>query len=117
MPASEDVLGSLHTKVCHVLSKALDGRLLPEVIDEDTGDVIQEAVTMEPSAAMVTASIQFLKNNNITCAPAEDNAIGELTAKMQKRNADRANRAKGNVVDFEAAREQATFVGDKLGHG
>lgn len=112
MAADEGTLGALHTKVAEVLIDALDGQSIPEVKDED-GTVLQEAQTMAPAAALVTAAIQFLKNNNITCAPSEDNALGELERKMKERQARRANRS-ANVVDFEEAREGATFLSNRL---
>jgi hypothetical protein len=113
MAASEGALGELHDKVATTLSKMLDGKVLPAVTDED-GNVLQEEVVMEPSAAVLTASIQFLKNNNITCAPGENNALGELEAKMRKRQEQRANKGQPNVIDFEAAREDANFLSGRL---
>lgn len=113
MAASEDALGALHNKVAEVLSKALDGQELPAVEDDD-GNVVQEAVVMAPSAAVITASIQFLKNNNITCAASESNALGELERKMKDRQAKRANKGQANVIDFDEARESASFIGNRL---
>lgn len=114
MAASEDALGDLHTKVCTVLSGALDGTQMPDYVDPETEEVMPGA-KLEPSAAIITATIQFLKNNNITCAPSEDNAIGALEAKMKARQEQRANkRGAANVVDFEAAREGATYLGNKM---
>lgn len=114
MSASEGALGALHTKLAEVLAEALDGQVLPAVVDED-GQVLQEETKMPVSGAVLTATIQFLKNNNITCAPSEDNAIGALEAKMKARQEQRANkRGAANVVDFEAAREGATYLGNKM---
>lgn len=111
--ADEGTLGALHTKVAEVLIDALDGQTLPEITDED-GTVIQEETKMPVSAAHITAAIQFLKNNNITCAPSQDNALGELERKMKERQEKRAKRRDGNVVDFDAAREQANYLSDRL---
>lgn len=114
MSASENALGALHTKLAEVLSSALDGQQMPDYEDPETGEVVKGA-KLEPSAAIMTATIQFLKNNNITCAPGEDNAMGELTEKMRKRQERREARTKGaNVVDFDAARESATFIGNRM---
>lgn len=111
--ASEGALGDLHNKVAEVLTGLLDGTEIDEITDEE-GAVIQPATVIPPSAAVITSAIQFLKNNNITCAPGEDNAMGELTKKMQERQARRAARNQPNVVDFEAARESAGFISDRL---
>lgn len=113
MSASEGKLGELHNKVAEVLTKALDGQVLEAVADED-GAIVQEETVIPPSAAVIVAAIQFLKSNNITCAPAEDNAIGALEAKMRARQEKRAARAQPNVIDFEQAREDASFIGNKL---
>jgi hypothetical protein len=114
MAANEGALGDLHNKVAEVLIDALDGQTIPEITDEE-GTVIQPETRMPVSAAHITAAIQFLKNNNITCAPSEDNAMGRLTDKMKERQARREARTKGaNVVDFDAARESATFIGGRL---
>lgn len=112
-PASEGTLGQLHDKVARTLSDMLDGQELPAVTDDD-GNVVQEATVIPPSAAVITASIQFLKNNNITCAPSQDNALGELEQKMKARQEKRANKAQPNVIDFEQAREDAGFVSNRL---
>jgi len=105
--ADEKALGDLHTKVANVLSDLLDGQELPTgEHDEDGNEVVQ---VMPPSAAIITSAIQFLKNNNITCAPSQDNAIGELADKMQARREKRALR-RAHTSDFEAASADAAFM-------
>jgi hypothetical protein len=113
MSADEGTLGALHNKVAEVLSVALDGQQLPDYIDPETEELVK-GTKLQPQAATITAAIQFLKNNNITCAPSENNAIGELERKMKARQDKRANRAGANVVDFEEARETATFLGNRI---
>ncbi|WP_448500708.1 hypothetical protein [Sphingomonas sp.] len=103
MTADETALGSLHDKVARTLTRLLDGTDLPTgEVDDDGNDIVTK---MEPSAAILTASIQFLKNNNITCQPAKDNALGELEAKLRESRNRKANRA-----DLVAAREQVGFL-------
>lgn len=116
MSASEGALGALHTKLAEVLAEALDGQVLPAVVDED-GQVLQEETKMPVSGAVLTATIQFLKNNNITCAPSDDNALGELKRKMQERQERReARKAKPDATDLAAATEQATWLSGEVGH-
>lgn len=104
MAADETALGNLHTKVAEVLTDLLDGTPLPT--GETDGDGNEITQTMPPSAATLTAAIQFLKNNNITCTPAKDNALGALEAKMAERKAKmRAGRA-----DLAVATEGAAFM-------
>ncbi|ALF01683.1 small terminase [Caulobacter phage Percy] len=110
MAADENALSALHNKVAQTLSKALDGTTIPAVVDEETGEVQAEEVFMPPSAAFITATIQFLKNNNITCTPADDNSLGELEAKLKAQQANRKNRlAKPDKADFALAAEAADF--------
>lgn len=91
MAADETALGALHTKVAEVLNLALEGEELPGYTDEETGEVFP-AKRLAPSAAIIAAATKFLKDNNITCAPSQDNALGELEAKMRERDAKRANK-------------------------
>lgn len=105
MAASETRLGALHEKVTEVLLNALDGEVLPGYGEGD--EAVPEKV-IPPSAAIIAAATKFLKDNEITCVPAENNALGELEAKMAARRAKRA----GNVIDFnDAAANAAGMVG------
>lgn len=116
MAADESKLGNLHDKVAEVLSGALDGTQMPDYVDPDTEEVITGA-KIEPSAAIITAAIQFLKNNNITCAPSDNNALGELEKKMKARQAKRAGRrAIPDATDLASADEQATWLDGQMGH-
>ena len=83
MAADENVLGALHSKVAEVLTNLLDGTELPTGETDEAGNEITQR--MDPSAAVLTSAIQFLKNNNITCAPAENNALGALADKIAQR--------------------------------
>lgn len=103
MAASENKLGKLHEKVAEVLLDALDGELLPGYGE---GDEAVPEKRIPPSAAIIAAATKFLKDNEITCTPAENNALGELEARMAARRAKRS----GNVVDFQAAQEAASFM-------
>lgn len=42
-------------------------------------------VQLKPTAAELAAAVTFLKNNNITATPADDNKLGELEAMVKER--------------------------------
>lgn len=84
MAASESVLGKLHTKLTEVLIEALEGAETPGYVDPETGLEV-EGTVLPPSAAVMTVAAKFLKDNNITCEPAEDNELGELQRIMAER--------------------------------
>lgn len=68
MAAPENVLGGVH--------EAIATRMLARLADPDA----------DISAAEMSNMLKFLKDNNITCAPAADNALGEMEAMLAKRN-------------------------------
>lgn len=112
-PADEAALGSLHTKVAEVLTEALDGQVLPDYTDPDTGEV-EVGGKLAPSAALITCAITFLKNNNITCVADKGNALGALEQKMKERQEKRAARA--TRADIADADRQTAWLEGKLGH-
>jgi len=65
MAATEDKLGSLHDTLADVLSKAISAEGAP--------------------AAVMAVAAKFLKDNNITCTPGTDNALGELEKQLAER--------------------------------
>lgn len=81
-PADEGVLGKLHAAIAASLIEKIKG---VEVVNEDGSITTQRA-----SAAELAVAVAFLKNNNITCAPAESSALGELQRRMDERRAKRA---------------------------
>lgn len=109
MSATERRLGELHAKVAEVLIDALEGEVLPGYEDPETGAVFEDK-KLAPSAAIIAAATKFLKDNEITCRPSENNALGELEKKLAERRAKRA----ANVVDFDEAKASAGFM---LGNG
>jgi hypothetical protein len=106
MAADETKLGQLHEKVATVLTDLLDGQPITE--EGEDGEVKVVGV-IAPSAAIITAAIQLLKNNNITCAPSENNALGELQAKMQERAKAREAR-KATTTDLAQATKDMGFL-------
>lgn len=90
MAANEQVLGALHVKVAEVLTDLLDGTDLPTGEQDDDGNAIVQK--LQPSAAVLTSAIQFLKNNNITCVASDTNALGALVDKQKAREATRLAR-------------------------
>jgi len=51
------------------------------------GYLIDKIQSEECTASDVANALKMLKDNNITCAPSEDNKIGELNAALAKRKA------------------------------
>lgn len=108
MAANEDELGNLHTKVARTLSDMLDGDVIPAEYDEEGQELAPEIKT-KPSAAILTVAAKFLKDNNITCTPSKENALGELEEKLKANRAQReARRVK--QADLVGADESMTFM-------
>lgn len=106
MAATEKRLGELHHKVTEVLIVALEGETLPGYTDPETDEIVPDK-QLPPSAAIIAAATKFLKDNEITCAPSEDNALGELEKKM----AERRNKRRPQPVDLADAAREAGFMG------
>jgi hypothetical protein len=65
MAATEVALGELHVALANTL---------------------KDLVGVEaPSAAVLAVAAKFLKDNNVTCTPSSDNAMGELEAAIARR--------------------------------
>jgi hypothetical protein len=105
MAADEKVLGELHTAVAKVLTEALKGQELPGYFDPETSQEVP-GQTLPPSAAIIAAATKFLKDNNITCAPSKDNALGELEEAMKARRAKRI----ASKTDMRVATEDMAFM-------
>jgi hypothetical protein len=101
MAASETKLGLLHDKVAEVLMEALEGEVLPGFTDDD-GEVTPDK-RLPPSAAIIAAATKFLKDNEITCTPADNNTLGELEKRMEARRSKRS----ASVFDLDEARAAA----------
>lgn len=91
--ATEDVLSLLHGKVAETMIDALDqadraAGLLIKHGDDLPNDVIrflEESREVNPS--LLTSATKFLKDNNISCDPADDEQLSELEERLkQKRN-------------------------------
>lgn len=109
MAASENKLGALHEKVTEVLTMALDGDRIPGYTEEDpvTGEeVVVPDRVLPPSAAIIAAATKFLKDNNITCAPSQDNAVGNLVEKLREKQ-----RSKLSKFELQDAKEAQSFMG------
>ena len=104
MAANEKKLGDLHEKVADVLAQALNGH------EVDTGEVDDDGkpikYRMAPSAAIIAAATKFLKDNDITVVPSQDNALGRLKEAQEAR----AEARKARRSDLTAASEQMGFL-------
>lgn len=108
MAATETALGLLHEKVAEVLTEALDGDIIPGYTEtnEATGEVTEVPDRKLPaSAAIIAAATKFLKDNNITCAPSDDNRTGELVNKLKEKQKARASR-----LELRDAKADAGFL-------
>lgn len=86
--AKESKLAALHDVVATVLIEQVGERA--EEVDEDSGETI-ELYTASP--ALLTAAMKFLKDNDITCVPAQDSKTQQLKDKLAERK-----RGHGNVI-------------------
>lgn len=87
--ASDKALGELHATVARVLTSAI-------TTTEEGG----------PSAAVLSAAITFLKNNNITASPTDNTELAELNKQLAERRKDGKDRLKadlGKVDELMAA--------------
>lgn len=103
MAANETTLGVLHELTAQALIEKLKGTPLLDEAGEPTGEVIPA------SAADIQAAAKFLKDNQITCAPAEDNAVGALEQKLRERQARRINN-RPTAEDLDIAKSETTFL-------
>jgi len=109
MAASETKLGALHEKVAEVLLDALEGDTIPGYTEENpaTGEVTEVPDRKLPaSAAIIAAATKFLKDNNITCAPSQDNAVGSLVDRLKAKQ-----KAKLSRFEMQDARQDMNFLG------
>jgi hypothetical protein len=94
-PASDSTLGLIHNLTAEWAISLLEGKATAAVVDKETGEVTQ--VPIRPSAADIAVIRAFLKDNNITCVPSDDNAIGRL----QKTLEDKQNRRKPTLPKLD----------------
>lgn len=108
MAANEKALGDLHAALAAVMKKALEGTKIPGYVDEETGEAVPDDV-IPPSASVMTVVAKFLKDNEITCAPAEDNELGELQRIME----DRQRKLRGlDKTDRSTIADDLGFMGN-----
>lgn len=102
MAANEDILGKLHELTATALIAKLNGIAVLDDAGQPTGE------TIPCSAADIQAAAKFLKDNNITCAPSEDNKLGELEQRLKLKQERRASRL--TPQDLADASEQRDFM-------
>lgn len=78
--AKEERLAHLHVQLTEVLITQVSEER--EFTDEETGTT-EKVFTATP--ALLTIAAKFLKENNITCQPAEGSKLDTLRDKLQKR--------------------------------
>lgn len=92
MAANEALMGALH-----------------DALARDLMQKIQDGVA---TAAEMSVARGLLKDSNITCAPAADNALGELEAQLAAKKARREARTTGSAtpINFEQAVDNMDFL-------
>lgn len=100
MPASEKTLGKLHEAVAAALTEQVEG--YTETVVTEEGKEIEKVV--KPSPALLTAAISFLKNNNITADPEQNEALSELRNKLRDRRAGKVPQAALDAAAEEFSR-------------
>ena len=102
--ATEDQLAKLHNRVAETMIAALDQAdraahlLIKYTVDEETelpSDVrkfLEDSQEVNPS--LLTSATKFLKDNNISCDPAEDEHLSDLESRLKKK------KTKGNVTQI-----------------
>lgn len=106
MAAKESRLSFLHNLTAEHYVKMLEqgGTVVGQ--DEDGNDIIQP---MTPAA--LQAINKFLKDNEITCAPDEDNSVGEIEERLRLRTARRnARKAERMATEAELAEAGGAFL-------
>lgn len=64
------------------------------VVNKDGEEV---TIQVKPTAAELAAAVTFLKNNNITAVPSDDNGLGKLAEVVKKREEARRERMRRNA--------------------
>lgn len=98
--ASETALGDLHAAVALTLSNAIAAPLR-----DAEGVVIPETEGLNCSAAVLSAAITFLKNNNITADADTNEGLADLKRTLEARRKDRKAAMQGNksaAMDLES---------------
>lgn len=87
------------------MSKASEGEL--SALHGAVARYLAEKITSgEVSASDISNAIKLLKDNNITCTPGEDNALGDLQKALDKRQVGTAD-----ATDLSAALDALPFSG------
>lgn len=105
MAAKESRLSTLHELLAENYIRLVEhGRPIYD-LDPETGE--NKIVGYMPlTAAELQAVNKFLKDNDITCAPDDNNAIGELQERLRERNSRRQER------QLKRQREQEGLSGE-----
>jgi len=101
--ATEHELSALHKRVAETMTAALDQsekalRLIAkynareEKLPKDIIAFLEDAAEVNPS--LLVAATKFLKDNNISCDPAEDDNLKSLEEKLKNK------KQKGNVTSI-----------------
>lgn len=79
--ASESQVAATHSRVTRVINKVLE-------IYEERLEAYSESeaeLFVEPSPAFLTVATRFLKDNQITCAPEDNEEVSELQKRLNEK--------------------------------
>jgi len=93
MAANEDVLSELHEKLASVMLEELEASEEAQILLDDYGDQIPDAVAVylvakigsSSSPSLLTAVTKFLKDNDITCQPSASEDMSALEQILHKK--------------------------------
>lgn len=94
--ATETELGSLHSKVAKVMTKALDNF---EKAQDSFDPTVEGAILPEVNASLMSVITKFLNDNKITATPEQSASVSELAQALQNKR--KARRQVGNVVHMD----------------
>lgn len=97
--ASHSKLAALHAKFASYLEHVLDEAMTPPEVDEN-GNPITLSIPLD--AATMGCISKFLKDNEITCEPAELGTLDELREKYSKQAKERQSNVRSLIEDAQS---------------
>jgi len=74
----------LHAELTETIRTAIKVTETKEVVkDEESGDETEVVRVALPASAWAAVAVAFLKNNSVTMAPAQGNALGDMEAELE----------------------------------
>ena len=100
--ASENELGTLHSKVAKVMTKALDNFVAAQ---DNFDPSVEGAILPEVNASLMSVITKFLNDNKITATPEDSKEMSELATTLANKRQRSKRRQVGNVVHMDPYQE------------